>query len=83
MSYIKIGKVRLFSNKYATEENKQPHFKAELKIDHDIPAGAMIGVAGWLDEKGDDKSLFFQISAKEDELGSSNSKEVSDADIPF
>tara|TARA_R100001086_G_C11776435_1_gene242342 strand:- start:289 stop:534 length:246 start_codon:yes stop_codon:yes gene_type:complete len=81
MSYTKIGSVKLYSNKFATEENKQPHFKADLQIDHDIPAGAMVGVAGWLDEKNGDKSLFFQISAKDEELGKATEKE--DADIPF
>ena len=32
----------LFKNKDATEENKQPHFRGDVTVDHDIPKGAKI-----------------------------------------
>ena len=68
MGYTKLGKVTLFVNKDANEENRQPHFKGYVKLDHAIPKGAEIGLAGWLNEKGADKSLFFALSAKDDQL---------------
>ena len=74
MPYIKLGKETLFQNKDATEQNKQPHFRGNVTIDHDIPAGASIGLAGWLNEKGNNKSLFFALSCKEEEL--SNDKPI-------
>ena len=68
MGYTKLGKVTLFVNKDANEENRQPHFKGYVKLDHAIAKGAEIGLAGWLNEKGADKSLFFALSAKDDQL---------------
>jgi hypothetical protein len=82
MAFIKLGKSTLFINKDATEENRQPHFRGNITIDHDIPKGASIGLAGWLNEKGNDKSLFFAISAKEDELSSINTDDK-ESDTPF
>jgi len=70
MAYTKLGKSTLYINKDATEDNRQPHFKGNITIDHAIPAGAQIGLAGWLNEKGNDKSLFFALSAKDEELSS-------------
>lgn len=75
MAYTKLGKSTLYINKDATEENRQPHFKGNIKIDHAIPAGATIGLAGWLNEKGSDKSLFFAVSAKDEELSKSEQEE--------
>lgn len=75
MPFTKLGKVTMYANKTATEENKQPHFKGNITIDHDIPKGASIGVAGWLNEKGSDKSLFFSVSANEDELNKNDKEE--------
>ena len=83
MGFTKLGKTKLFINKDATKENKQPHFKGYLTIEHDIPAGAEIGLAGWLDESETnetDKSLFFQVSAKDEELDAGSKSEN---DIPF
>tara|TARA_R100000278_G_scaffold122941_1_gene110578 strand:+ start:4168 stop:4410 length:243 start_codon:yes stop_codon:yes gene_type:complete len=68
MPYTKLGNVTMYVNKDATEENRQPHFKGNIEITKTIPAGAKIGVAGWLNEKGSDKSLFFSVSAHDDEL---------------
>jgi hypothetical protein len=68
MGYTKLGKSTLFKNKDATEENKQPHFRGDVTVDHDIPKGAKIGLAGWLNERGPNKSLFFAISCKDEEL---------------
>jgi len=79
MSYVKLGKVTLYINKDATEENRQPHFRGNITFDQKIPKGAQIGLAGWLNEKGADKSLFFAVSAKEDELKSAEDQE----DLPF
>ena len=79
MAYTKLGKVTMYVNKDATEENKQPHFRGNITLDHAIPKGASIGVAGWLNEKGNDKSLFFAISAKDEELKS----EEKEGDVPF
>ena len=79
MGYTKLGKVTLYVNKDATEENRQPHFKGYVKLDHAIPKGAEIGLAGWLNEKGNDKSLFFAVSAKDEEL----KKEDTEGDLPF
>jgi hypothetical protein len=75
MAYTKLGKSTLFVNKDANEENRQPHFKGNIKVDHAIPAGATIGLAGWLNEKGHDKSLFFALSAKDEELSSSDKED--------
>ena len=74
MSYVKLGKETLYSNENATEENKQPHFRGEVTVNHDIPAGAKIGLAGWLNERGNKRSLFFSLSCKEEEL--SNDKPI-------
>tara|TARA_Y100001938_G_C8093892_1_gene436861 strand:- start:3347 stop:3616 length:270 start_codon:yes stop_codon:yes gene_type:complete len=68
MAYVKLGKTTLFSNKDANDQNKQPHFKGNIEIEHDIPAGASIGLAGWLNEKNGQKSLFFALSCKDEEL---------------
>lgn len=75
MAFIKLGKSTLYLNKDATEDNRQPHFKGFIKLDHAIPAGASVGLAGWLNEKGSDKSLFFAVSAKEDELSQSEQED--------
>ena len=83
MEYVKLGKTKLFINKDATKENKQPHFKGYLTIEHNIPAGAEIGLAGWLNESETDqtdKALFFQVSAKDEELDKSLKSEN---DNPF
>ena len=69
MPFTKLGKVTMYVNKDATEDNKQPHFKGRLEVTSKIPSGANIGLAGWLNEKGGDKSLFFSLSAHDDELG--------------
>ena len=68
MGYVKLGKTNLYANKDATEENKQPHFRGDIEITQDIPKGAKIGLAGWLNEKGSNRSLFFAVSAKEEDL---------------
>ena len=68
MSFVKLGKTTLYKNNDATEENKQPHFKGEIEVEYAIPAGAKIGLAGWLNQKGNQKSLFFSVSCHEDEL---------------
>ena len=68
MGFTKLGKATMYSNESATEENKQPHFKGEIEVEYDIPAGAKIGLAGWLNQKGNQKSLFFSVSCHEDEL---------------
>ena len=68
MGYIKLGKTNLYANKDATEENRQPHFRGDIEITEDIPKGAKIGLAGWLNEKGNNRSLFFAVSAKEEDL---------------
>ena len=70
MPFTKLGNVTMYGNRDATEENKQPHFKGTIEVTQAIPKGAKIGVAGWLNEKGNDKSLFFNISAHDDELKS-------------
>lgn len=75
MAYVKLGKVTLYINKDATEENRQPHFRGNISFDQDIPKGAQIGLAGWLNEKGNDKSLFFAVSAKDDELSKSEQED--------
>lgn len=79
MSYVKLGKVTLYINKDATEDNRQPHFRGNITFDQSIPKGAQIGLAGWLNEKGADKSLFFAVSAKEEELKAAEDQE----DLPF
>ncbi len=79
MPFTKLGKVTLYVNKDATEANKQPHFKGSIKFDQDIPKGANIGLAGWLNEKGNDKSLFFAVSAHDDEL----KQDDKEGDLPF
>lgn len=79
MGYTKLGKSTMFVNKDATEENRQPHFRGQITIDHTIPKGATIGLAGWLNEKGNDKSLFFAVSAKDEELKT----EEKEGDVPF
>ncbi|MBP02240.1 MAG: hypothetical protein CMM25_05485 [Rhodospirillaceae bacterium] len=78
MGYTKLGKTTLYVNKDATEENRQPHFKGYIKMEHAIPAGASVGLAGWLNEKGNDKSLFFAVSAKDEDLKAEESE-----DLPF
>tara|TARA_R100001015_G_C4634646_1_gene201601 strand:- start:1430 stop:1843 length:414 start_codon:yes stop_codon:yes gene_type:complete len=84
MGYTKLGKVTMYVNKDATEENRQPHFKGYVKLDHKIPKGAEIGLAGWLNEKGSDKSLFFAISAKDEQLTQENlDLDDSESDTPF
>ena len=75
MAYIKLGKSTLYINKDANEENRQPHFRGNITIDHDIPKGSTIGLAGWLNEKGSDKSLFFAVSAKEEDLKPSDKED--------
>lgn len=79
MGYTKLGKTTLYVNKDATEENRQPHFKGYIKMEHAIPAGASVGLAGWLNEKGNDKSLFFAVSAKDEDLKAEEDQE----DLPF
>jgi hypothetical protein len=76
MGYTKLGKSTLFKNKDATEENRQPHFRGDITVDYDIPKGAKIGLAGWLNERGPNKSLFFAISCKNEELQVSRIKPV-------
>lgn len=76
MSYVKLGKETLFKNKDATEQNKQPHFRGEVTVEYDIPAGAKVGLAGWLNEKGNNKSLFFALSCKEEELNNDKPVEM-------
>ena len=84
MAYVKLGKVTMYVNKDATEQNKQPHFRGNIIMDETIPKGASIGVAGWLNEKGSDKSLFFAVSAKDDELKQENlDLDDSESDLPF
>ena len=84
MAFIKLGKVTMYANKDATEQNKQPHFRGNITLDHAIPKGASIGVAGWLNEKGSDKSLFFAVSAKEDELKTDGiDTDDKEGDLPF
>ena len=84
MAYVKLGKVTMYVNKDATEQNKQPHFRGNITMDETIPKGANIGVAGWLNEKGSDKSLFFAVSAKDDELKQENlDLDDSESDLPF
>ena len=83
MSYTKLGKTTLFNNDYATEENKQPHFKGDIKLEHAIPKGAIIGLAGWMNEKGAKKSLFFSVSAKDTELSPNPTDEDLEGDLPF
>jgi hypothetical protein len=84
MGYTKLGKSTLYINKDATEENRQPHFKGSITLDHAIPKGASIGLAGWLNEKGSDKSLFFAVSAKDEDLKSSSiDTEDKEGDLPF
>tara|TARA_Y100000401_G_C8297281_1_gene212032 strand:- start:114 stop:362 length:249 start_codon:yes stop_codon:yes gene_type:complete len=82
MAYVKLGKSTLYKNDQATEENKQPHFRGEIEVDFNIPKGAKIGLAGWLNEKGNKKSLFFALSCKEEEL-ESNDVEDDQSDLPF
>lgn len=84
MAFIKLGKVTMYVNKDATEQNKQPHFRGSITMDQNIPKGASIGVAGWLNEKGSDKSLFFAVSAKDDELKQEKlDLDESESDLPF
>jgi|9_EtaG_2_1085328.scaffolds.fasta_scaffold08399_7 hypothetical protein len=68
MGFTKLGKATMYKNESATEDNKQPHFKGDIEIEYDIPAGAKIGLAGWLNERGNQKSLFFSISAHDEQL---------------
>tara|TARA_Y100001938_G_scaffold55226_2_gene77046 strand:+ start:7004 stop:7273 length:270 start_codon:yes stop_codon:yes gene_type:complete len=68
MAFIKLGKQTLFANKDANDQNKQPHFRGEIEFDYDIPKGAKIGLAGWLNERGNQRSLFFAVSCKDEEL---------------
>ncbi len=68
MGYTKLGKTNLYANKDATEENRQPHFRGDIEVTEDIPKGAKVGLAGWLNEKGSSRSLFFAISAKDEDL---------------
>ena len=81
MGYVKLGKSTLYKNDDATESNKQPHFRGDIEIDFDIPAGAKIGLAGWLNEKGNKRSLFFALSCKEEEL--EKEKEDDQSGLPF
>ena len=81
MGYVKLGKTTLYKNNDATEENKQPHFRGDIEIDFDIPAGAKIGLAGWLNEKGNKRSLFFALSCKEEEL--EQEQEDDQSGLPF
>ena len=81
MSFVKLGKTTLYKNNDATEENKQPHFRGDIEVDFDIPAGAKIGLAGWLNEKGNKRSLFFALSCKEEEL--EKEQEDDQSDLPF
>tara|TARA_R100000278_G_scaffold56822_2_gene46915 strand:- start:429 stop:683 length:255 start_codon:yes stop_codon:yes gene_type:complete len=84
MPYTKLGKATMFVNKDATEENRQPHFRGDITLDHAIPKGAKIGLAGWLNEKGDNKSLFFAVSAHDDQLKQENlDLDDSESDTPF
>ena len=76
MGYTKLGKATLYINKDATEDNRQPHFRGDITLDHAIPKGAKIGLAGWLNEKGNDKSLFFAVSAKDEELQSDKEEDL-------
>lgn len=76
MGYTKLGKCTLYVNKDANEENRQPHFRGDITLDHAIPKGAKIGLAGWLNEKGNDKSLFFAVSAKDEELQSDKEEDL-------
>ena len=81
MGYVKLGKTTLYKNNDATEDNKQPHFRGDIEIDFDIPAGAKIGLAGWLNEKGNKRSLFFALSCKEEEL--EQEQEDDQSGLPF
>mgnify|MGYP003659239941 CR=1 FL=1 len=76
MPFIKLGNVTMYANKNATEENRQPHFKSDITVNEAIPKGATIGVAGWMNEKGTDKSLFFNISANEEQLKSDKEEDL-------
>ena len=80
MGYVKLGKTNLYANKDATEENRQPHFRGDIEITEDIPKGAKIGLAGWLNEKGSNRSLFFAVSAKEEDLQPKLDLEIAECD---
>ena len=82
MGYVKLGKTTLYKNESSTEENKQPHFRGDVTVDYDIPAGTPIGLAGWLNEKGNKRSLFFALSCKEEEL-EVKEQEEDQKDLPF
>ena len=72
-----VSKGNLWTNDGRT--GKQPHFRGEIQVDHDIPAGAKIGLAGWLNEQGNKRSLFFAVSCKEEELESKDKE----GELPF
>ena len=80
MGFTKLGKTTLYKNTNATEENKQPHFRGDIEVDFDIPAGTTIGLAGWLNEQGNKRSLFFALSCKDEDL---EEKEEDQKDLPF
>ena len=81
MGYVKLGKTTLYKNESATEDNKQPHFRGDIELDYDLPAGSKIGLAGWLNEKGNKRSLFFALSCKEEEL--EKEQENDQSGLPF
>ena len=80
MGFVKLGKTTLYKNTSATEDNKQPHFRGDIEVDFDIPAGTKIGLAGWLNEQGNKRSLFFALSCKEEDI---EEKEEDQKDLPF
>ena len=76
MPYTKLGKTTMYNNNDATEENRQPHFKGGVAVEYDIPAGAKIQLAGWLNDNGTQKSLFFALSCHDDELNKEETIEM-------
>ena len=68
MAWKTAGKVTLYINEAATEENRQPHIKGSVEVTEAIPAGTNLSVSGWLNYQGSAvKSTSLALSYNEDE----------------
>ena len=83
MAWKTAGKVTLYINEAATEENRQPHIKGSLEVTEPIPAGTNLRVSGLLNYQGTKvKSTSLALSYKEGEA-KEESKENNLDKLPF
>jgi hypothetical protein len=83
MAWKNAGKVTLYINEAATEENRQPHIKGSLEVTEAIPAGTNLSISGWLNYQGTKvKSTSLALSYKEGEAKQETKQDKLDK-LPF